>query len=74
MPRYIAEVKGDVLELEANGAGLSIPLNNLCRVLDIKYEGQQARVVGNSVEIDPPRSGDVGASIPIESIFNFYRR
>ena len=59
---------------ESNDLGLSIPIKDLCRLCDIEYVGQPAQVKGDAVEIDPPRDGYKGVSLPIDAIRNFYKQ
>ncbi len=72
---YIAIMRGDAVDLDCEGVGgLSVSIRDLCSLCKIGYARQGARIQGDNIEIDPPRLGGEGASIPIEAVFRFYQR
>ena len=69
-----ASIVGTNLEIEVNNSGMSIPNKDLCGLCEIDYTGQSVQVKGDTIEIDPPREGYQGVSIPVKSILNFYNK
>ena len=74
-PRYSAVILGEgvlITDLK-NFRSINVPLSRLCCSLRVPYNGQQAQVIGENIEIDPPKSGRA-TTVPIQRVFKMYSK